>query len=96
MTNYMGLVATMTGRFGDGTEKDYELWKNSISESNEIFYKKAKENLKNHIVADDFMVYLALVGEVLSVPDPEDPFPPLSACSDNAPKNNCFRPYTPR
>lgn len=68
MTNYMGLVATMTGRFGYGTEKDYELWKSSISESNEIFYKKAKENLKNHIVADDFMVYLALVGSGVVTP----------------------------
>ncbi len=68
MTNYMGLVATMTGRFGNGTEKDYEMWKNSISASNEAFYKEAKENLKNHIIADDFMLYLALVSSGVVTP----------------------------
>lgn len=61
--NYTGLINTMTGRFGDGSEVSYEMWKNSLSASNEAFYKTAKENVINHIIADEFLVYLKLVEE---------------------------------
>ncbi len=68
MTNYAGLIATMTGSFGNGTEKDYEAWKESISASNEAFFKTAKENLKSHIIADEFILYLALMREGVVTP----------------------------
>lgn len=61
--NYSGLVNTMTGRFGDGTENSYEMWKSSIAASNKAFFETAKENLINHIIADEFLVYLKLVEE---------------------------------
>ncbi len=61
--NYTGIINTMTGRFGDGSEASYEMWKNSLSASNEAFYKTAKENVINHIIADEFLVYLKLVSE---------------------------------
>jgi len=66
--NYSGLIARMTGSFGNGTEEDYEMWKNSLSASNEAYFKKARENLINHIIADEFLLYLKLIQEGVVTP----------------------------
>ena len=66
--NYTGLIATMTGNFGNGTEEDYDMWKNSLSASNEAYFQKARENLINHIIADEFLLYLKLIQEGVVTP----------------------------
>ena len=63
MSRFSGIVDTMTGSYGDGSEKAYKQWKNSIGTSNEAYYKKAKENIISHVIADEFRLYLALIDE---------------------------------
>lgn len=58
---YVQTLSEMIGRYGEGTEKDYEKWKKSIESSNAVLKKSAKENLISHVIADDFMTYLDLV-----------------------------------
>ena len=63
MSRFSGIVDTMTGSYGDGSEAAYRQWKNSIGTSNEAYYKKARENIISHVIADQFRLYLALVDE---------------------------------
>ncbi len=63
MSRFSGVVDTMTGSYGDGSEAAYKQWKSSIGTSNEAYYKKARENIISHVIADEFRLYLALVDE---------------------------------
>ncbi|MBE6785725.1 MAG: hypothetical protein E7538_05755 [Ruminococcaceae bacterium] len=58
---YSDGLANMIGHFGNGSEEAYEQWKNSISQSNTEYYKRAKENLIKNIISDEFIFYLRLV-----------------------------------
>ncbi len=68
MSRFSGVVGTMTGSFGDGSEEAYNQWKNSISTSNAAFYKNAKENIIKHVIADELRLYLGLIDEGVVVP----------------------------
>lgn len=65
---YSDLLETMIGTYGDGSEKAYKQWKNSIDASNDAFFKTARENIIKHIIVDEFRVYLALAKSGIVVP----------------------------
>ena len=56
-------LENMLGRYGDGSEKSYELWKSSIEKNNEEIYRNSKEKLVQHIIVDEFSTYLDLVAD---------------------------------
>lgn len=62
-----GLESTV-GRYGDGSEEAYNQWKSSIEKNNEEIYKRSRQNLINHVIADEFDLYLALVEQGLVTP----------------------------
>ncbi|MBQ7860940.1 MAG: HAMP domain-containing histidine kinase [Clostridia bacterium] len=62
-----GLESTV-GRYGDGSEEAYNQWKSSIEKNNDEIYKRSRQNLINHVIADEFNLYLALVEKGLVTP----------------------------
>ncbi len=68
MKNYIGNLSTMIGRFGNGTKEDYESWKKTVKENNEAAFPKMKQNLINHVIRDDFELYLELVRDGTVIP----------------------------
>lgn len=68
MDNYIGNISTMIGMYGNGTKEDYESWKNTLNENNEAAFPEMKQNLINHVIRDDFRLYLELVREGTVIP----------------------------
>ena len=66
--DYSELLSYMTGTFGDGSEGDYRQWKEILESTNNAYYEKAKNNLINHVVADEFRSYLELVSDGVVIP----------------------------
>lgn len=68
MSTFTVKLENMIGRYGDGSEESYKLWKDSIAKNNEETFKRSKENLIKHIIADEVTLYLALVEKGLVTP----------------------------
>ncbi len=68
MRDFTVKLENMIGRYGDGSEEAYKLWKDSIAKNNEEIYRRSRINLINHIIADEFTLYLALVDKGLVTP----------------------------
>ncbi len=68
MSDYTYMLEGMIGRYGDGSEKSYKLWKDSIEKNNEEIFNRSRENLIKHIIADEVTLYLALVEQGLVTP----------------------------
>lgn len=68
MREFTMVLNALVGRYGDGSEKSYKLWKDSIEKNNEEIYKSSRQNLINHVIADEFTLYLALVDQGLVTP----------------------------
>ena len=68
MRDFVDLLEKAVGRFGDGSEKAYNEWKSSIEKNNEEIYRRSRQNLINHVIADEFTLYLALVDKGLVTP----------------------------
>lgn len=68
MREFTMVLNALVGRYGDGSEKSYKLWKDSIEKNNEEIYKSSRQNLINHVIADEFTLYLALVEQGLVTP----------------------------
>ena len=68
MGEFTMVLNALVGRYGDGSEKSYKLWKDSIEKNNEEIYKSSRQNLINHVIADEFTLYLALVEQGLVTP----------------------------
>lgn len=68
MKDYINNLSTMIGQYGNGTKEDYEKWKKTVNENNEAAFPEMKQNLINHIIRDEFTLYLELVRDGTVVP----------------------------
>lgn len=68
MKNYIDNLSDMIGKYGNGTKEDYEKWKKTVNENNEAAFPEMKQNLINHIIRDEFALYLKLVRDGTVVP----------------------------
>ena len=68
MSDFTYSLEGMIGRYGDGSEKSYKLWKESLEKNNDEIFNRSRENLIKHIISDELTLYLALVEQGIVTP----------------------------